>query len=398
MACHSSAPSADLPLALRTSSTATAGAAGAAGARGEQTLGGQIGQIGQVGRAQLAVAKAREALTGLEGLVAPLTQGGANCSAGGGGESVAATGGAVASGAAVSHAVLSVLGDLVAEIEISTRYVSLEISEIEISSPRVGASGSSISGGGAAMLRRRSSGDIAPVMMGTEGKRLARTQIVSPLAYKTSHAAPLQPSTPPAAAAATGGGGGAAGCDAATTALPSILSSSLTLYRDELATDLVSLRASSPEHEQRAGVMQPKVQRKWSQAEGMEGETGATTDEGVELPTPPKVTPAVLERKRSGLRPTPPSGCRSGPDSREVVSLRPTPQLERRPSDPEAKPQRCRRGIGAGDLWAGKYDVGSGGTPEALRKQLLALQKQPAAMRALRDAMLLEGKVTQSGL
>jgi hypothetical protein len=112
--------------------------------------------------------QAREALTGLEGLVAPLTQGGANCSAGGGGESVAATGGAVASGAAVSHAVLSVLGDLVAEIEISTRYVSLEISEIEISSPRVGASGSSISGGGAAMLRRRSSGDIAPVMMGTE--------------------------------------------------------------------------------------------------------------------------------------------------------------------------------------------------------------------------------------
>jgi hypothetical protein len=113
-------------------------------------------------------------------------------------------------------------------------------------------------------------------------------QIVSPLAYKTSHAAPLQPSTPPAAAAATGGGGGAAGCDAATTALPSILSSSLTLYRDELATDLVSLRASSPEHEQRAGAMQPKVQRKWSQAEGMEGETGATTDEGVEPPTPPR--------------------------------------------------------------------------------------------------------------
>ena len=44
----------------------------------------------------------------------------------------------------------------------------------------------------------------------------------------------------------------------------------------------------------------------------------------------------------------------------------------------------------------GRYDVGSAGTPEALRKQLLALQKQPAAMRALRDAMLLEGKVTQS--
>ena len=80
----------------------------------------------------------------------------------------------MANGVAVSHAVLSVLGDLVAEIEISTRYVSLEISEIEISSeiesssPGGGASGSSISGGGAAMLRRRSSGDIAPVMMGTE--------------------------------------------------------------------------------------------------------------------------------------------------------------------------------------------------------------------------------------
>ena len=74
----------------------------------------------------------------------------------------------MANGVAVSHAVLSVLGDLVAEIEISTRYVSLEISEIEISSPEGGASGSSISGGGAAMLRRRSSGDIAPVMMGTE--------------------------------------------------------------------------------------------------------------------------------------------------------------------------------------------------------------------------------------
>ena len=113
--------------------------------------------------------QAREALTGLEGLVAPLASGGANFSAGGGGGgSVAAAGGAVASGAAVSHAVLSVLGDLVAEIEISTRYVSLEISEIEISSPERGASGSGVSGGGAAMLLRRSSGDIAPVMMGTE--------------------------------------------------------------------------------------------------------------------------------------------------------------------------------------------------------------------------------------
>ena len=101
--------------------------------------------------------------------MAPLTHGGANFSTGGGGDgSAAATSGAVASSAAVSHAVLSVLGDLVAEIEISTRYVSLEISEIEISSPGGGASGSSVSGGGAAMLQRRSSGDIAPIMMGTE--------------------------------------------------------------------------------------------------------------------------------------------------------------------------------------------------------------------------------------
>ena len=53
-------------------------------------------------------------------------------------------------------------------------------------------------------------------------------------------------------------------------------------------------------------------------------------------------------------QPHPTHRARSDPDSREVVSLRPTPQLERRPSDPEAKPQRCRRGLGAGDLWAGK--------------------------------------------
>ena len=44
----------------------------------------------------------------------------------------------------------------------------------------------------------------------------------------------------------------------------------------------------------------------------------------------------------------------------------------------------------------GRYDVAATGSPEALRRQLLVLQKQPAAMRALRDAMLLEGKVTQS--
>ena len=123
-------------------------------------------------------------------------------------------------------------------------------------------------------------------------------QIVSPLAHKTSHAAPLQPSTPLAAAAVNGGGGGAAGCDAGTTVLPSILSSSLTLYRDELATDLVSLRASSPEREQRAGTVQPKERREWPPDEGMEGEDmgvegmgveiDATTDEGIEPPTAPR--------------------------------------------------------------------------------------------------------------
>ena len=117
--------------------------------------------------------QAREALTGLEGLVAPLSQGGTNFSAGGGGGSggggsVPAASGAVASGAAVSHAVLSVLGDLVAEIEISTRHISLEMSEIEISSPGGGAGGSRTSGGGPARLRRQSSRDIAPVMIGSE--------------------------------------------------------------------------------------------------------------------------------------------------------------------------------------------------------------------------------------
>lgn len=120
--------------------------------------------------------QAREALSGLEGLVAPRTQGvrregGAACSAGGGGESVAATSGAVASGAAVSHAVLSVLGDLVAEIAISTLDVSLETCEIAPSSDATGRSspaGSGTSGGGAALQRRRSSGDIAPLMLAAE--------------------------------------------------------------------------------------------------------------------------------------------------------------------------------------------------------------------------------------
>ena len=135
--------------------------------------------------------QARAALSSLEGLVAPRTQGGATqggrreggaaCSAGGGGESVAATSGAVASGAAVSHAVLSVLGDLVTEIAISgdlvteiatsTLDVSLETCEIAPSSDATGRSspaGSGTSGGGAALQRRRSSGDIAPLMLAAE--------------------------------------------------------------------------------------------------------------------------------------------------------------------------------------------------------------------------------------
>ena len=130
--------------------------------------------------------QARAALSGLEGLVAPRRQGGrreggAACSAGGGGESVAATSGAVASGAAVSHAVLSVLGDLVTEIAISgdlvteiansTLDVSLETCEIAPSSDATGRSspaGSGTSGGGATLQRRRSSGDIAPLMLAAE--------------------------------------------------------------------------------------------------------------------------------------------------------------------------------------------------------------------------------------
>ena len=130
--------------------------------------------------------QARAALSGLEGLVAPRRQGGrreggAACSAGGGGESVAATSGAVASGAAVSHAVLSVLGDLVTEIAISgdlvteiatsTLDVSLETCEIAPSSDATGRSspaGSGTSGGGATLQRRRSSGDIAPLMLAVE--------------------------------------------------------------------------------------------------------------------------------------------------------------------------------------------------------------------------------------
>ena len=124
--------------------------------------------------------QARAALSGLEGLVAPRTQGArrqdgaaslAASSAGGSGESVAATCGAVASGAAVSHAVLSVLADLVTEIAISTREVSLETCEIAPSSDATGRSspaGGGTSGGGAALQRRRSSGDIAPVMLAAE--------------------------------------------------------------------------------------------------------------------------------------------------------------------------------------------------------------------------------------
>ena len=83
--------------------------------------------------------------------------------------------------------------------------------------------------------------------------------------------------------------------------------------------------------------------------------------------------------------PTQPTNARTPPPPRPS----PTPT----PPTPASRPALLHY-----RLSTGRYDVGSGGTPEALRKQLLALQKQPAAMRALRDAMLLEGKVTQSGL
>ena len=77
----------------------------------------------------------------------------------------------MASGAAVSHAVLSVLADLVTEIAISTRELSLETCAIAPSSDATGPSspaGGGTSGGGAALQRRRSSGDIAPVMLTAE--------------------------------------------------------------------------------------------------------------------------------------------------------------------------------------------------------------------------------------
>ena len=76
----------------------------------------------------------------------------------------------MASGAAVSHAVLSVLADLVPEIAISTRELSLETCAIAPSSDATGPSSPAggTSGGGAALQRRRYSGDIAPVMLAAE--------------------------------------------------------------------------------------------------------------------------------------------------------------------------------------------------------------------------------------
>ena len=286
----------------------------------------------------------------------------------------------------------------------------------------------------APLLPRRASSPPQPLRLPLSPSYPSPAQLVSPLAYVTSHAAPLQPSAAHAAAAATGGGGaagGGAGGGAATSVPPSILTSCLTLYRDELATEPVALRACSPERKLREGPVH------------QDGGSGAVHPDGSshphayahsllpllrlqplrssllipgidELPTPPKVTPALLERKRSGLRPTPTSEARcslvitplapwctahsvrvmaldevcmshvtctvltiwlaphhhtphsppirlarSDPASGEVASLRraslrPTPQLERRPSQPQAKPERFRRGLTAGDLWAGK--------------------------------------------
>ena len=182
----------------------------------------------------------------------------------------------------------------------------------------------------APLLPRRASSHPQPLRLPLTPSYPSPAQLVSPLAYVTSHAAPLQPSAAPAAAAATRGGGaagGGAGGGAATSVPPSILTSCLTLYRDELATEPVSLRACSPERELREGPVHP------------DGGSGAVHPDGSshphayahsllpllrlqplrssllipgvdELPTPPKVTPALLERKRSGLRPTPTSEAR----------------------------------------------------------------------------------------
>ena len=179
----------------------------------------------------------------------------------------------------------------------------------------------------APLLPRRASSPPQPLRLPLTPSYPSPAQLVSPLAYVTSHAAPLQPSAAHAAATATGGGsaaGGGAGGGAATSVPPSILTSSLALYRDELATEPVALRACSPERELREGPVHP------------DGGSGAVHPDGSshphayahsllpllrlqplrssllipgvdELPTPPKVTPALLERKRSGLRPTPTS-------------------------------------------------------------------------------------------
>ena len=113
----------------------------------------------------------------------------------------------------------------------------------------------------APLLPRRASSPPQPLRLPLTPSYPSPAQLVSPLAYVTSHAAPLQPSAAHAAAAATGGGGGAAGGGAgggaATSVPPSILTSCLTLYRDELATEPVSLRACSPERELREGPVHP---------------------------------------------------------------------------------------------------------------------------------------------
>lgn len=113
-------------------------------------------------------------------------------------------------------------------------------------------------------------------------------------------------------------------------------------------------------------------------------------------------TPAFLERMRSDLRKTPssdeqPSKGEHVVNLREQVALKPTPPVEKRQPDSEGvkEQQRCRKGLAAGDLWAGKYEIGTA-KPEDMQQQLMALQNNPNALRALRDAMLLEGKVTKS--
>lgn len=210
---------------------------------------------------------------------------------------------------------------------------------------------------------------------------------------------------------------------------------SLEMYREELATEFVLPQAGDSQvggtlqrklavdgtlprpdapggyawaPGQHVGVYDPRQRRKTTEESEveelrrwLEGPMGGVG--GLEL------TPGLLERKRSSLKKTElvspskkPAGAPSFVSPREQVDLRPTPVVEKRQITTENKlPTRVelkavrRKGTAAGDLWAGKYDFGKA-SPEDMKQQLNLLQKNEGAMRALRDAMLLEGKVTKS--